>query len=47
LGLEAVLEPPAVVAGLEDLAMMGETIEESGGHLGIAEYRRRPSFLIG
>jgi hypothetical protein len=29
----------AVVAGLEDMAAMGQTIEERGGHLGVAEDR--------
>ena len=33
----AVLEAPAFVAGLDDLAMMGEAIEQRRGHLGIAE----------
>ena len=36
----AVLEAPALVAGLDDLAMMGETVEQGGGHLGVAEDRR-------
>jgi hypothetical protein len=33
----SVLEAPAVVAGLEDLAVMSEPVEECRGHLGIAE----------
>ena len=33
----AVLEAPAFVAGLDDLAMMSETIEQGCGHLGVAE----------
>src|SRR5208282_4289168 len=36
----AVLEAPALVAGLDDVAVMGEAIEERGGHLGIAEHAR-------
>ena len=32
-----VLEAPAFVAGLDDLAMVCEAVEERGGHLGIAE----------
>ena len=36
-GSGAVLEAPALVAGLDDLAMMGETVEQRGGHLGVAE----------
>jgi hypothetical protein len=31
------LEPPAFVAGLYDLAMVGEPIEESRRHLGVAK----------
>src|SRR5580658_10177912 len=36
----AVLEAPAVVAGLDDVTMMSETIEQSRGHLRIAEHAR-------
>ena len=36
-GSGAVLEAPALVAGLDDLAMMSETVEQGGGHLGVAE----------
>ena len=36
-GSGAVLEAPTLVAGLDDLAMMGETVEQRGGHLGVAE----------
>src|SRR3546814_15810602 len=35
----AVLEPPALVAGLDDVAVVGEAVEERGGHLGVAEHR--------
>ena len=34
----AVFEPPAFVAGLDDVAMVGQPVEERGGHLGIAEH---------
>ena len=34
----AVLEAEAVVSGFEDMAAVGETIEESRCHLRIAEY---------
>lgn len=34
---EPVLEAPALVAGLDDVAVMGEPIEERCGHLGVAE----------
>lgn len=30
-------EAPAFVPGLDDLAVVGEAVEQSGGHLGIAE----------
>jgi hypothetical protein len=35
----AVVEALSLVAGLDDVAMMRELIEESGRHLGIAEHR--------
>src|ERR1700739_64122 len=34
----AVLEAPALVAGCDDFAMMGEAVEERGCHLGVAEH---------
>ncbi len=34
----AVLEPEAVVPGFEDVAMMGEPVEQGGRHLCIAEH---------
>ena len=39
-GSGAVLEAPAFVAGLDDVAVVGEAIEERGGHLGVAEHAR-------
>lgn len=36
-GSGAVLESPAFVACLEDLAIVGEAIEQRRGHLGVAE----------
>jgi len=33
----AVLEAEAVVSGLQDVAVVGEAIEQRGGHLGVAE----------
>src|ERR1700754_2820314 len=33
----AVFEAEAIVSGLQDMAVMGEAIEERGGHLGIAK----------
>jgi hypothetical protein len=34
------LEAPAVVSSFEDIAMMGEAIEQSGRHLGVREDAR-------
>ena len=39
-GSGAVLEAPAVAAGFDDVAVVGEAIEERGGHLGVAEHAR-------
>ncbi len=36
-GSGAILEAPAVVAGLDDVAMMRQPVEQGGGHLRIAE----------
>ena len=36
-GQSAVFEAPAFVAGFDDLAVMGEPVEQRGGHFGIAE----------
>jgi hypothetical protein len=33
----AVLKAPAGVAGLDDVAVMGQAVEHGGGHLGVAE----------
>ncbi len=35
---EAVFESEAVVSSLQDVAVMGDPIEECGGHLGITEH---------
>jgi hypothetical protein len=32
------LEAPAVIAGFNDVAMVGQAIEQRGGHLGVAEH---------
>ena len=32
-----VSKPPALVAGLHDVAMVGEAIEQRSGHLGVAK----------
>ena len=34
----AVLEAEAVVAGLDDVAMMGQAVEQGRGHLGVTEH---------
>src|SRR5215467_15751594 len=36
----AVLEAPAVVSGLDDFAVMGQAVEQRGGHLGVAKDAR-------
>ena len=33
----AVFETPALVAGFDDVAVMGQAIEQGGGHFGVAE----------
>ena len=40
-------EAPAVVSGLDDVAVVGQTIEQRSGHLGVTEHRRMPQLLIG
>jgi len=37
LALRAVFEAPAIVAGLDDVAVMGGPVEQRCGHLGVAE----------
>jgi hypothetical protein len=37
LGSGSVFEAPAIVACLDDIAVMGEPIEQCSGHLGITE----------
>ena len=37
LALRAGLEAPGFVAGLDDLAVVGEPVEQCGCHLGVAE----------
>ena len=39
-GSGTVLEAPGLVAGFDDLAVMGQAVQERGGHLGIAKDRR-------
>ena len=34
------LEAPTVVAGFDDIAVVGQAIEQRGGHLGVAEHAR-------
>ena len=36
----AVLEAPGFIAGLDDVAVMGEPVQQRGGHLGVAEDAR-------
>jgi hypothetical protein len=37
-GSRAGLEAEAVVAGFQDVAVVGEPIQQGGGHLGVAEH---------
>jgi hypothetical protein len=46
-GSGAVLEAPAVVAGLNDVAVVSKAIEQRCGHFGIAEHLRIPQRLTG
>src|ERR1700760_2596138 len=39
-GSGAVLEAPALVAGLDDVAMMCQAVEQRGRHLGVAKHAR-------
>src|SRR6516225_4680401 len=41
------LEAPAVISGLNDIAMVSEAIEQRGGHFRIAEHRKIPLFSNG
>jgi len=34
------LEAPAVIAGFNDVAIVGQAIEQRSGHLGVAEHAR-------
>jgi hypothetical protein len=40
--LDAVFKEPALVAGLDDVAVVGEPVEQRGGHLGVAREPLRP-----
>jgi hypothetical protein len=42
----ACLEPEAVVTGFQDMAVMGEAIEQRGRHLGIPDQRMMPLSLM-
>src|ERR1019366_5394317 len=37
-GSAAVFEAPAIVAGLDDVTVVSDAVEQRSGHLGIAEY---------
>jgi hypothetical protein len=34
----AAFKSPAVIAGLDDVAVMSQAVEQRGGHLGVAEH---------
>ena len=46
-GSAAVLEPPAGVTGLDDVAMVGQAVEHGCCHLGVAEHLWMPHRLTG
>jgi hypothetical protein len=43
----AVLEAPALVAGFDDVAVVGQSVEQRGRHLWITKHGMLPLFLIG
>jgi hypothetical protein len=43
----AVLEAPALVASLDDIAVMSETVEQCSGHLWITKHLVMPQCLTG
>ena len=45
--LAAVFESPACVAGLDDVAVMRETVQQGCCHFGVADHCRLPLFRIG
>jgi hypothetical protein len=36
----AAFESPAVVSGFDDVAMVGQTVEQCSGHFGVSEHAR-------
>jgi hypothetical protein len=42
----AVLEAPTLIARLDDVAVVGETIEECGGHLWVPDQHTMPPLLM-
>ena len=40
----AVFEAPAFVSGLDDVAVMGEPVEQCRGHLGVTEHDIMPQY---
>jgi hypothetical protein len=46
-GSRAVLEPPARIASLDDVAVMCQPIEHGGRHFGVTKHGMLPLFLIG
>ena len=45
--LAAVPEPPALIAGLDDVAMVSEPVEQRGGHLGVTDHLMMPQTSTG
>jgi len=46
-GSGAVLEAPTLVAGLDDVAVVGKAVEEGCGHLGVTKHLVMPQCLTG
>jgi hypothetical protein len=42
----SILEAPAVVPGLDDIAVVGQSIEQRGRHLGVADHGKMPPSLM-
>jgi hypothetical protein len=40
VGSATIFEPPAGIAGFDDVAMMGQAIEHGGCHFGVTEHLR-------
>jgi hypothetical protein len=46
-GSGTIFQPPAVVAGLDNVAMTRQAVEQRGRHLGVTDYLMMPLMLTG